>query len=62
MTVFTACSRGHDLTAPGAYLVRNTGQRECRQCAIANGTTGRLRSTASSTWAEQRGEGREVSR
>lgn len=28
------CARGlHDVTKPGAYLYRSSGNRECRECA-----------------------------
>lgn len=64
MMMFTTCSNGHDLTRDGAYIYRTGGNRECRECAFANG--GARRKTVQrgsfngSTWAEKRGEGREV--
>lgn len=30
----STCPVGHDLTAPSAYLYRNSGQRECRECVM----------------------------
>lgn len=34
MTVFGTCEAGHDLTKPDAFIYRNGGNRECRQCFI----------------------------
>lgn len=34
MTVFSTCVNGHDLTEEGAYIYRNGGLRECRECFI----------------------------
>jgi len=35
------CSRGHDLTAPEAWLYRSSGNRECRVCAVERRGKGR---------------------
>lgn len=34
MNVFSKCGEGHDLTGEDAFIYRNGGQRECRECAI----------------------------
>jgi hypothetical protein len=33
MSVFAACAKGHDLTAPEAYVYSPSGIRVCRECA-----------------------------
>lgn len=33
MSAFTKCGKGHDLTAPDAYVYTGSGVRVCRECA-----------------------------
>lgn len=32
--LFTTCIKGHDLTRPDAYVYKDSGLRECRQCVL----------------------------
>ena len=43
MSLFTSCDKGHDLTAPGAYIYRQGGTRVCRECAKGETTKRRTR-------------------
>lgn len=32
--LFSSCINGHDLTQPDAYVYKDSGLRECRQCVL----------------------------
>lgn len=36
-TAFDTCNKGHDLTAPNAFLYDSGGRRSCRSCALEQG-------------------------
>lgn len=49
------CSNGHDLTANNAYVYRNDGKRECRECAIPP-----KQKRSPGTWHDKRNRTRET--